>query len=91
MIKKLSTIAVETVKKGLASLGDRYIEDLSQGIATNWIDVFENQEKVRAYPAEVTIMFYILMNYDNKISDLYHTVENWGIPCILLFKQETAF
>jgi oligoendopeptidase F len=72
--------AVETVKKGLASLGDRYIEDLSQGIANNWIDVYENQGKRSgAYSSgSYDTMPYILMNYDNKMSDLFTLAHELG-------------
>lgn len=72
--------AVEIVKKGLSRLGDRYISDLSQGLASNWVDVYENQGKRSgAYSSgSYGTMPYILMNYDNRISDLFTLAHEAG-------------
>lgn len=72
--------AVETVKKGLSKLGDKYIADLSQGLDSNWVDVYENQGKRSgAYSSgSYDTMPYILMNYNNRISDLFTLAHELG-------------
>lgn len=72
--------ALEIVKKGLNKLGDRYIRDLSQGLDSNWVDVYENQGKRSgAYSSgSYDTMPYILMNYDNRMSDLFTLAHELG-------------
>lgn len=72
--------AVETVKKGLSKLGDQYVADMSQGLANNWVDVYENQGKRSgAYSSgSYDTMPYILMNYNNRISDLFTLAHELG-------------
>ncbi len=72
--------AVETVKKGLGRLGDQYVADMSLGLASNWVDVYENQGKRSgAYSSgSYDTMPYILMNYNNRISDLFTLAHELG-------------
>jgi len=72
--------AREIVKKGLSKLGDKYVTDLSQGLASNWVDVYENQGKRSgAYSSgSYDTMPYILMNYDNRMSDLFTLAHELG-------------
>lgn len=72
--------AVETVKKGLSKLGDQYVSDMSQGLARNWVDVYENQGKRSgAYSSgSYDTMPYILLNYDNKLTDLFTLAHELG-------------
>lgn len=72
--------ALEIMKKGLAPLGEEYIERLSKGIEKGWIDVYENEGKTSgaysfgsydSYP-------YILLNYTNTLKDVFTVVHEMG-------------
>lgn len=72
--------AVETVKKGLHKLGDIYNADLAEGLNSRWVDVYENQGKRNgAYSSgSYDTMPYILMNFDNRLSDLFTLAHELG-------------
>lgn len=72
--------AVEIVKKGLAKLGEPYNSDLAKGLSSRWVDVYENQGKrTGAYSSgSYDTMPYILMNFDNRMSDLFTLAHELG-------------
>ena len=72
--------AVEIVKKGLGKLGDKYGADLTQGLSSRWVDVYENQGKrTGAYSSgSYDTMPYILMNFDDRLSDLFTLAHELG-------------
>ncbi|NLD10726.1 MAG: oligoendopeptidase F [Clostridiales bacterium] len=72
--------AVSIANKGLAPLGDAYLKRFNHGISQKWIDVYENEGKTSgaysfgsydSYP-------YVLMNYDNKLEDVFTLVHEMG-------------
>ncbi len=72
--------ALETMKKGLAPLGDEYIEQLMRGTQEGWIDVYENQGKTSgAYSfGSYDSKPYVLMNYTNSLKDVFTIVHEMG-------------
>jgi len=76
----------EVLLKALKPLGAQYTQLLEQGFSSGWIDVYENEGKTGgayswgAYDTNP----YILMNYDNKLDDLFtlahemgHSLHSW--------------
>jgi len=95
MIEEADTnVSYEEAKKklaeGLAPLGKEYIDAMSKGMESSWIDVYENEGKMTgAYSWGVQgTPPYVLMNYDNKIGDMFtlahemghsmHSYYSWG-------------
>lgn len=83
--------AVDIAKKGLAPLGDEYIERFSKGIDQGWIDIYENEGKTSgaysfgsydSYP-------YVLMNFDNKLEDVFTLVHEMGHSMHSSYTRET--
>ncbi len=72
--------ALEIMKKGLAPLGDEYIEQLMRGTKEGWIDVYENQGKTSgAYSfGSYDSKPYVLMNYTNSLKDVFTIVHEMG-------------
>lgn len=72
--------AVETVKKGLSVLGETYLNDLSKGFESGWIDVYENEGKTSgayswgAYKTHP----YVLLNYQGNINDVFTIAHEMG-------------
>jgi len=72
--------AGEMLKSGLAPLGEQYWLEIEKGLASGWVDVYENRGKTSgayswgAYDAQP----YILMNYDNKLNDLFTLAHELG-------------
>lgn len=72
--------AVKIMQKGLAPLGQDYIDRLTEGVASGWIDVYENEGKTSgaysfgsydSYP-------YILLNYTDTLQDVFTLVHEMG-------------
>lgn len=72
--------ACEMMLKGLAPLGDEYLQLLKRGIESRWIDVYENEGKTSgAYSwGSYDTHPYVLMNYDNKLNDVFTLVHEMG-------------
>ncbi len=72
--------AMDTVKKGLAPLGQQYTEDLAKGFAGRWIDWFENVGKTSgAYSAGVFgVHPYVLLNYNETFDNMFTLAHEMG-------------
>ena len=72
--------AVETVKKSLCVLGDKYIENLSTGFSSGWIDVYENLGKRSGayswgcYDSHP----YVLLNYTDTVDSIFTLAHEMG-------------
>lgn len=72
--------AVETIVKGLAPLGEEYIKEFKNGINSNWIDAYEDDNKYTggyqwgSYDTHP----YILMNYDNSLDSALTLAHEMG-------------
>ena len=72
--------AKETILEALAPLGEEYISILQKAFDENWIDLYENTGKFSgAYCFGVHgANPYILMNYANKMSDMFTLAHELG-------------
>ncbi len=72
--------ARETMLKALQPLGKEYLEQVRAGLNEGWIDVYENEGKTSgAYSwGTYDTQPYILMNYDNKLDDLFTLAHEMG-------------
>ena len=78
--------AKEMVKKGLAPLGEDYLQILSAGMDGGWIDVYENEGKrsgADSWGAYGTHP-YVLMNYQDNLNNVFtlahemgHSMHSW--------------
>jgi len=71
---------LEIMKKGLAPMGQEYIDRLSEGVEAGWIDVYENEGKTSgAYSFGSYDSFpYILLNYADTLQDVFTLVHEMG-------------
>lgn len=83
--------AKKTVLKALEPLGERYIGLLEEGFANRWIDVYENQGKRSgAYSAGAYGTHpYVLLNYDEKLDDMFTLAHEMGHSLHSYFSNET--
>ncbi|MEQ8235594.1 MAG: oligoendopeptidase F [Syntrophomonadaceae bacterium] len=78
--------SLKVLLEALKPLGTQYTGLLEQGFSSGWIDVYENEGKTGgayswgAYDTNP----YVLMNYDNKLDDLFtlahemgHSLHSW--------------
>ncbi len=72
--------AVDMMTRGLAPLGEEYINQVKKGIQEGWIDVYENQGKTSgAYSfGSYDSMPYILLNYTDTLKDVFTIVHEMG-------------
>jgi len=72
--------AQQTMLKALQPLGEEYLENVRAGLNEGWIDVYENEGKTSgAYSwGTYDTQPYILMNYDNKLDDLFTLAHEMG-------------
>ncbi|MBK5253075.1 MAG: oligoendopeptidase F [Peptostreptococcaceae bacterium] len=72
--------AVDIMKKALAPLGEEYIDILSKGIKSGWVDVYENEGKTSgAYSfGSYDSMPYVLMNFNGNLKDVFTLVHECG-------------
>lgn len=72
--------AKETALKALAPLGEDYLKVIKEGFDNRWIDVYENKGK-RSGAYETAAYGhhpYVLLNYDNKLDDMFTLVHEMG-------------
>ncbi|MDD7281207.1 oligoendopeptidase F [Floccifex sp.] len=72
--------AKEIVLKGLAPLGQDYLDLLQEGFDNRWIDVYENQGKrTGAYSWGCYGTHpYVLLNYNNTLNDVFTLAHEMG-------------
>ncbi|MGI9254307.1 MAG: M3 family oligoendopeptidase, partial [Thermomicrobiales bacterium] len=72
--------AVDIVLDGLGALGPRYVEDLREGFANRWVDVFETKGKRSgAYSSGAFgAPPVMLMNWNGTISDVFTLAHEAG-------------
>lgn len=83
--------AVEMVKEGLKPLGNQYIEDLSAGLDSSWIDVYENEGKTSgaySWGAYATHP-YVLLNYQGTINDVFTLAHEMGHAMHTFYTNKT--
>ncbi|MGB7605672.1 MAG: oligoendopeptidase F [Lutisporaceae bacterium] len=72
--------AVETVKKGVAVLGEKYSKDLQKGLTSGWIDVYENEGKRSGayswgcYDSHP----YVLLNHSDTVNNMFTLAHEMG-------------
>lgn len=72
--------AVETVKKGVAVLGEKYSKDLEKGLTSGWIDVYENEGKRSGayswgcYDSHP----YVLLNHSDTVNNMFTLAHEMG-------------
>ena len=72
--------AVDMALKALAPLGENYLSAFREGIASRWIDIYENKGKRKgayswgAYGTNP----YVLLNYDGTLHDVFTLVHEMG-------------
>lgn len=74
------TEAVDTVLKGLAPLGEEYINTMKNGIESGWIDVYENEGKRSGAYSSGTYGTppYILLNYQDNVDNMFTLAHELG-------------
>lgn len=72
--------AQDYLLKGLAPLGEDYIQILKEGFASRWVDVYENKGKRSgAYSSGAYgTNPYILMNWQNNLNNLFTLAHEFG-------------
>lgn len=72
--------AVDTVIKGLAPLGEEYVQMMKKGIESGWIDVYENEGKRSgAYSSGAYgTPPYILLNYQDNVDNMFTLAHELG-------------
>jgi len=72
--------AVALVRKGLAPLGDSYGETMARGLASGWVDVYENKAKTSgAYSwGPYGTHPYVLLNYQDNLNNVFTLAHELG-------------
>ncbi len=83
--------AKEMTLQGLTPLGDEYLSVLHQGYDKRWIDVYENQGKTSGAYSWGTYHThpYVLMNYDDKLDDLFTLAHEMGHSLHSYYSNQT--
>ncbi len=83
--------AKELVINALKPLGEDYLSILTDGINSGWIDVYENEGKTSGayswgcYDSHP----YVLMNYDNKLDDVFTLAHEMGHSMHTYYSNKT--
>mgnify|MGYP000757241485 CR=1 FL=1 len=83
--------AKETVKKGLAVLGEDYGRILEEGFSSRWIDVYENQGKrsgAYSWGAYGTHP-YVLLNYAENLNNVFTLAHEMGHAIHSYYSDQT--
>jgi oligoendopeptidase F len=72
--------AMELVSKGVAPMGDEYIEIMTDGMKNGWVDVYESKGKRSgAYSSSAYgVHPYVLMNYNESLDDVFTLAHEMG-------------
>lgn len=72
--------AKEIVKNGLKPLGDDYINILTEGFSTGWVDVYENKGKRSGAFSWGTygVHPYVFMNYQDNLDSVFTLAHEMG-------------
>lgn len=83
--------AQQMTLEGLAPLGNEYLSILKEGYSGRWIDVYENQGKTSGAYSWGTYEThpYVLMNYDNKLDDLFTLAHEMGHSLHSYYSNQT--
>lgn len=73
-------LACETVKEGLAVLGEEYVSLLDKAMTSKWIDVYENEGKTSGAYSWGTYLShpYILLNFNGTMDAMYTLAHELG-------------
>lgn len=71
---------LELIKKGLAPLGEEYLDIVNEGFTSRWIDVYENKGKRSGAYSGGTYDSkpYILLNYQETLDDVFTIAHEMG-------------
>ncbi|WP_312092926.1 oligoendopeptidase F [Aminipila sp.] len=83
--------ALDIMREGLAPLGEEYLSNMNKGISEGWIDVYENEGKTSgAYSfGSYDSMPFILLNYSEKLKDVFTVVHEMGHSMHSHYTRET--
>jgi len=83
--------AKKKLSEGLAPLGEAYLSAMNKGMESGWIDVYENEGKQSGGYCWGTFSShpYVLLNYDNKLSDLFTLAHEMGHAMHSYYTWET--
>ena len=83
--------AKEMTLQGLKPLGEEYLSVLRQGYQGRWIDVYENKGKTSGAYSWGTYDThpYVLMNYDDKLDDLFTLAHEMGHSLHSYYSNQT--
>ncbi len=83
--------AVKTVKEGLKPLGEEYLNIFNKGINDGWVDIYPNKGKRGgAYSTgDYDTMPYVLLNYDNKPTDMSTLAHEMGHSIHSYYSRKT--
>jgi len=72
--------ALDMVRRGLAPLGEDYIDNMDRGLSSGWIDVYENKGKTSgAYSfGSYDSKPFILLNHQDKLKDVFTIAHEMG-------------
>lgn len=72
--------AVKMVSEGLSPLGKQYIDNLSKGFESGWVDVYENVGKTSGAYSWATYQShpYVLLNYQGSLNDVLTLAHEMG-------------
>ena len=82
--------AVELALKALQPLGEDYIKNFKTGVASRWIDIYENKGKRKgayswgAYGTHP----YVLLNFDGMLRDVFTLVHEMGHSLHSFYSRE---
>ena len=81
--------AQELLLAGLAPLGEEYRQVLEEGFSSRWVDVYENKGKRSGAYSSGTYGTnpYILLNWQNKINDLFTWPMSLAIQHTAIYAQ----